>query len=507
MITAFPKATESGVSEETTAPLLVTFPMTNKVWAPRSLRGITGWACRWTDMLILSAVFFGTVVLRYFLQSHRTISEFLALRVSLKNMLIGIVCILTWRTLLRGVGLYNLARIKSLSGYALRCVAGVTLCALLVAGIEILVKPETKIVSVTFAYWAFCLTLMMMSRALLLYFDRSIRPHLREKRNLLIVGTGSRAIDVYEEMKSNRDLDYKLIGYVDSEPQAGYVSSEEIVGTIDQLEHILMHQVIDEVVIALPMKSQYQTIGETIETCEKLGIQSQYFTHHFGTSVTKKRWSTGRATGRMVLETVHRDSRRHLKRVIDITGSFFGLILLSPFLLATAVAVKLTSKGPIIFKQERFGLNKRTFYMLKFRSMVIDAEARQAKLEHLNETSGPAFKIANDPRITPIGRFIRKMSIDELPQLVNVLLGDMSLVGPRPLPTRDVSRFSEAWLMRRFSVKPGLTCLWQVTGRSNTDFDRWIELDLEYIDNWSLALDAEILFKTVPAVLKGRGAS
>jgi lipopolysaccharide/colanic/teichoic acid biosynthesis glycosyltransferase len=145
--------------------------------------------------------------------------------------------------------------------------------------------------------------------------------------------------------------------------------------------------------------------------------------------------------------------------------------------------------------------------MLKFRSMVVNAEALQAQLEHLNETKGPAFKIKKDPRITPIGSFIRKMSIDELPQLVNVLKGDMSLVGPRPLPTRDVKRFSEPWLLRRFSMTPGLTCLWQVSGRSNTDFDNWIDLDLQYIDNWSLTMDFVILLKTIPAVLKGRGAS
>jgi exopolysaccharide biosynthesis polyprenyl glycosylphosphotransferase len=504
---AINEAEHPEVSQSFVAPLIVTFPLTGKTWAPRSLRGITGWACRWTDLILLTIVFFGTVVLHYLLLDKQTLASVLAIKISLGNMITAAACLILWRTLLRGVGLYDLQRIKSLHGYAFRYVAGISCCTLLVAIIQASVRSNARVLYMTMTYWAMCLMLMAVSRFFLLYFDRSVRPHLRAKRNLLIVGTGSRAIDVYQEMKANRDLDYDLIGYVDSEPQTGFVPQEQIVGTIDQLEHILMHQVVDEVVIALPMKSQYQTIGDTIETCERLGIQSQYFTHHFGTSVTKKRWSTGRATGRMVLETVHRDSRRHLKRLIDFFGAFFGLIALSPFLLATAIAVKVTSSGPIIFKQERFGLNKRRFYMLKFRSMVIDAEARQAKLEHLNETSGPAFKIANDPRVTPIGRFIRKMSIDELPQLVNVLLGDMSLVGPRPLPTRDVSRFSEAWLMRRFSVKPGLTCLWQVTGRSNTDFDRWIELDLEYIDNWSLALDAEILVKTLPAVLKGRGAS
>ena len=200
------------------------------------------------------------------------------------------------------------------------------------------------------------------------------------------------------------------------------------------------------------------------------------------------------------------DYRVWAKRVIDVCGALFGLAVLSPVMLAAAAAIKMTSAGPILFTQERFGFNRRRLRMYKFRTMVIDAEARQAELEPLNQAKGPVFKIRNDPRVTRVGRFLRKTSIDELPQLLNVLKGEMSLVGPRPLPVRDVSRFTEASLMRRFSAKPGLTCLWQVSGRSDTSFDRWIEQDLEYIDQWSLALDLQILAKTVPVVMKGSGA-
>ena len=196
-----------------------------------------------------------------------------------------------------------------------------------------------------------------------------------------------------------------------------------------------------------------------------------------------------------------------IKRGIDILASLCALILLAPVMVLTAVAIKLTSPGPIIFAQERFCLQKRRFNMYKFRTMVENAGELQAALEAKNEANGPVFKIRNDPRITPLGKFLRKTSLDELPQLWNVLRGEMSLVGPRPLPTRDVSRFDETWLMRRFSVRPGLTCLWQVGGRSGVDFDRWIELDLNYIDNWSLWLDLRILLQTVPAVLKGEGAA
>ena len=176
-------------------------------------------------------------------------------------------------------------------------------------------------------------------------------------------------------------------------------------------------------------------------------------------------------------------------------------------MLAIAVIIKLTSRGPVVFAQERYGLNKRRFRMYKFRTMVPDAEKRQAELESLNEAQGPVFKIRDDPRITRIGRILRKTSLDELPQFFNVLRGEMSLVGPRPLPKRDVSKFDHASLMRRFSVKPGLTCLWQVNGRSNTDFDHWIGLDLRYIDTWSLSLDMKTLLQTIPAVLKGSGAA
>jgi exopolysaccharide biosynthesis polyprenyl glycosylphosphotransferase len=196
-----------------------------------------------------------------------------------------------------------------------------------------------------------------------------------------------------------------------------------------------------------------------------------------------------------------------VKRAIDIIGAIAGLVLFAPLMLIAAVAIKLTSPGPIVYPQNRCGLGRRPFRMYKFRSMYADAEKLQASLEVRNEASGPVFKIRNDPRITPLGRLLRKSSLDELPQLFNVLRGDMSLVGPRPLPWRDVERIIRPSDMRRFSMRPGLTCLWQVQGRNNIDFDRWVELDLEYIDNWSLASDGRILIKTIPAVLSGNGAA
>jgi lipopolysaccharide/colanic/teichoic acid biosynthesis glycosyltransferase len=192
---------------------------------------------------------------------------------------------------------------------------------------------------------------------------------------------------------------------------------------------------------------------------------------------------------------------------LDVSVSLLAMLILSPLFLLVGLIVKLTSSGPALFFQDRVGLNKRRFRLYKFRTMVVDAERRQRELEHLNEASGAVFKIMNDPRLTPVGKFLRKTSIDELPQLFNVLKGDMSLVGPRPLPVRDYQGFNQDWQRRRFSVRPGITCLWQVNGRSTVHFEKWMELDMQYIDQWSLSLDFKILARTIPAVIRGAGAA
>jgi exopolysaccharide biosynthesis polyprenyl glycosylphosphotransferase len=194
-----------------------------------------------------------------------------------------------------------------------------------------------------------------------------------------------------------------------------------------------------------------------------------------------------------------------VKRAIDLALALFLTLLTLPIQLLAALAIKLTSRGPVFFRQVRCGLNGRHFTLLKFRTMEVDAEGRLPEIAHLNEMSGPVFKAARDPRLTRVGRVLRRLSIDELPQLWNVLGGDMSLVGPRPPLPEEVARY-EPWQRRRLSMAPGLTCLWQVSGRSELDFDRWMELDLKYIDTWTPYLDLKILLKTVPAVLSGRGA-
>jgi exopolysaccharide biosynthesis polyprenyl glycosylphosphotransferase len=299
----------------------------------------------------------------------------------------------------------------------------------------------------------------------------------------------------------------EVIGFVDSEPHPALGSAGLMhLGGVNDLERILMHRVVDDVLIGLPVKSRYDEIRQSIAACARTGVPASYSADLFESASTNSR-TNGRRPPVLSLSEAPSADRLLVKRVIDVVGAVILLVIFAPVMLGAGLLIRLTSPGPVLFTQDRYGYMKRLFRMYKFRTMVAGAESAQDELENQNEASGPVFKIRHDPRITRVGRVLRRTSIDELPQLWNVLRGEMSLVGPRPLPTRDVGRFAEPWLMRRFSMPPGLTCLWQISGRSDLGFDQWIKLDLEYIDSWSHALDLAILVRTVPAVLRGAGAS
>jgi exopolysaccharide biosynthesis polyprenyl glycosylphosphotransferase len=249
-------------------------------------------------------------------------------------------------------------------------------------------------------------------------------------------------------------------------------------------------------------------IEKAIQACELEGVEAWLLADFFNTQVSQTTLDDFNGRPMLVFRSTPEDSwQKVAKQALDVFGALSFLIFFSPIFLLIAALIKINSPGPILFRQRRSGLNGRPFTMLKFRSMVTNAEQRKAELQALNEMDGPVFKITNDPRITPIGRFIRRWSIDEWPQMVNVLRGDMSLVGPRPLPVDEVLRFDDLADRRRLSVKPGLTCLWQVKGRNEvTNFKDWVRLDLEYIDNWSIWLDVKILVQTIPVVVMGTGA-
>jgi exopolysaccharide biosynthesis polyprenyl glycosylphosphotransferase len=270
----------------------------------------------------------------------------------------------------------------------------------------------------------------------------------------------------------------------------------------------LRERVIDEVAIALPMKSFYSEAARIVDQCQEQGVIVRVLANLFE---TRRGWVNNSHLGGMDIATFSPHSSEGwpmvCKRLLDICVSSLLLLLLAPVFLLVAVLIKLDGSGPVFFAQDRVGLNKRRFRIYKFRTMVGDAEKKQSELETLNEADGPVFKIKDDPRITAVGKYLRKASVDELPQLLNVLKGDMSLVGPRPLPLRDYRGFDQDWVRRRFSVRPGITCLWQVNGRSSLSFKEWMELDLHYIDHWSFWLDVKLIAKTIPAVWKGVGAA
>ncbi len=343
--------------------------------------------------------------------------------------------------------------------------------------------------------------LLLVSYALLGVFvaGAMVLPRLGRRRMALVVGSGRRA-EMMKDALLQESGRLEIFGCVDDEYFGDDEAGDNFLGPISGLADLLKRYPIEVVLIGLPVKSKYDEIQRVIDVCEATGVES----HTMQEAFRRTRPRLVRRGDAVGVET--QTLGRLVKRGIDLVGGAALVVVFAPVMMAAALAVRLTSAGPVLFVQKRYGCNRRLFPMFKFRSMVVDAEARQAGLESANEAAGPVFKLKRDPRVTRVGAFLRRTSIDELPQLFNVLRGEMSLVGPRPLPTRDVSRFEEAWLLRRFSVRPGLTCLWQVKGRSDTSFDQWIKLDLEYIDGWSLGLDAKILMMTVPAVLRGSGA-
>jgi len=433
------------------------------------------------------------------------VEEFLTLRLSIKNILLMTAFGLAWPVVLRACGCYAPARLREGRGEWPRLIVA----SLIACGLAMIFPLTSESHSVRPVH-------VLIFGALLAPVAAGIRTVARAAsrvgrrtgpRQVVLVGSGPIAARVLEAVRLDPVAASEVMGFVDTEPHRALDAlGLPHLGGLASLERILMHHVVDEVFIGLPIRSRYEQIQQAIIACERVGVPARLPTDFFRTRLVAPRVEQGGDRAVLALDVAPSDSRLVFKRAMDVAGGAVLLVLLAPLFVVTAIAVKLSSRGPVFFTQERFGYMKRRFRMLKFRTMVQNAEALQMDLEVKNEASGPAFKIRNDPRITTVGRFLRRSSLDELPQLWHVLTGEMSLVGPRPLPVRDVGHFAEPWLMRRFSVRPGLTCLWQISGRSDLGFDRWIALDLEYIDGWSLRLDLEILLRTVPAVLRGRGA-
>jgi exopolysaccharide biosynthesis polyprenyl glycosylphosphotransferase len=319
----------------------------------------------------------------------------------------------------------------------------------------------------------------------------------------VLVGRGKHVGDVAHALSDAPHSPIELVGYLAPEPLA--VNGLEPLGKLEDLQRVLADGRVDEVIIADPDFPKDDAV-ELVDQCHRRGVRVRLAPSTMEILIHRAEFVPGQSVplfelGPPVFEGVD----FALKRTFDIIGATVLLVLLSPLLLVMTLAVRLTSRGPIFFHSVRRGIGQRPFACVKFRTMHSDAEERQADLEELNEASGALFKIREDPRLTSVGRLLRRFSLDELPQLVNVLRGEMSLVGPRPLPERDYLML-EDWHRKRYLVLPGITGLWQVSGRSELDFDDLVHLDFIYLERWSLALDLTILLKTIPAVFSRRGA-
>lgn len=435
--------------------------------------------------------------------------DYFSARLTVKNVFALIAFAAIWNAAFAAAGLHDSPTRLRLPSQAWRIVQACTVGTLPLLLFPLLSQEDGFRLGMVGTFWVAAVVVELTGRTLITLAARVAAEHAMGTVRLVIVGSGPRTLRLFERIQSEPLAHYRVLGFVDSPGthEVAFAIRQRMLGTLADLETLLAQNAVDQVLITLPVKSCYDAVQEAISTCERVGVEVHYLSDVFSVSVPKSALTRADDLAATRVTFVADDYRLVVKRAFDITAAACGLIVLSPVLLLCAWLVRRSGPGPVLFTQLRYGHNRRQFPMYKFRTMVADAEQRQAALESQNEAAGPVFKIRRDPRITPIGRILRKTSLDELPQLINVLKGDMSIVGPRPLPVRDVSRFHEARLMRRFSVRPGITCLWQVTGRSNTDFDQWVQLDLDYIDNWSLSLDAHILIRTVPAVLAGTGAA
>jgi exopolysaccharide biosynthesis polyprenyl glycosylphosphotransferase len=323
------------------------------------------------------------------------------------------------------------------------------------------------------------------------------------QRRAVLVGSGKHIVDVAHALADVPHAPIDVVGFLSAKPLAD--NGLRALGSLASLEQVLADGRIDEVIIADPDFPQDDAV-ELVDQCHRRGVRVRLAPSTMEILIHRAEFVPGQSVPLFELgPPVFEGIDFALKRTFDIVGATLLLVVLSPLLATITLAVRLSSRGPILFRSMRRGIGQRPVACLKFRTMHIDAEEYQAELEALNEASGALFKIREDPRLTPIGQLLRRFSLDELPQLVNVLRGEMSLVGPRPLPERDYAMLEE-WHRKRYLVLPGLTGLWQVSGRSELDFDDLVHLDFIYLERWSLALDLTILLKTIPAVLTRRGA-
>lgn len=453
---------------------------------------------RWTLQGIDAALACAAVILAFFMRQAlaewlpfdlRGVGELSDYMIFWPLLLAATPLVLQW------IGYYQLGSLEKLSPSLNLSLQAALMLFLAMVCFQFALNLQMSRLVLVFFIPLYTLVLMVRTRAYGVWLRQRGR-HRVGSRNVVVVSDAGSKGNWQEVLHLENQLGFKIVRELDlaSLPLEVFIST--------------LHDESVELVIFDIKITPMDRLNEAIRACEDEGIEAWLSVDFLEIRYARARFiNLGRRPLLVFSRAPENSFELLIKEVMDRVGAAVALILLSPFLVVVALLVKLTSPGPILFRQERSGLAGRPFTMLKFRSMVTNAEQLRDELVHLNEMTGPVFKITKDPRITPLGRWLRRTSVDELPQLFNVLKGEMSLVGPRPLPVYETRAISQNEHRRRLSMKPGLTCLWQISGRNNVpDFAEWVRLDLEYIDNWSIWLDVEILLKTIPVLLFGKGA-
>jgi exopolysaccharide biosynthesis polyprenyl glycosylphosphotransferase len=364
-----------------------------------------------------------------------------------------------------------------------------------------------------FLFGVFACLFLLSEKLALRTTSRYVRTRGYNYRTVLIVGTSPTALRIADSIRGHRFWGFRVLGFIATanghepgEPPQGWTGPFPLLGRVEDIPRIVESNVVDDVIFAVHRR-ELDRLEDLFLSLQEQGIRTRFAMDLFPHTLARVEMEELDGMPLLSFATTPTSQLQLMaKRALDVALAALLLFLALPIVTMIALAIKISSRGDVLFRQTRCGLNGRFFTLYKFRTMVEDAEDRRRELMHLNEMNGPVFKLKSDPRVTLLGRFLRRFSLDELPQLWNVLRGDMSLVGPRPPIPEEVAQY-QRWQRRRLAMKPGLTCLWQISGRNDVDFDRWMQLDLEYIDSWTPMLDVKILLKTIPVVLTGRGAS
>jgi exopolysaccharide biosynthesis polyprenyl glycosylphosphotransferase len=461
------------------------------------------WIFRLCDAFLISLAFYGAYFLRNGLGDINPVALPLQFRVFLSAYLL-----VAWFYLSQQLSLYSSKRFTRFR-VEIFDVCKITISALIIAILPSFFIREHPLSRLFLIYFCSLLLSGLISFRLIL---RETLKYIRRRgynyRQVLIVGQNSRSANLANKILESPHLGLRILGFIDApndKVRFENLANFNIMGNLEDLEKILRRNVVDEVLVTLPMKSFYSEIYKILSICEKTGVEFKIPTDLFSLKVAKSKITNYDEYQMIDFYTSPRMSCQLLiKRFIDLMFSAILLIIMAPLFVLIGLLIKIDSGGPVFFKQKRVGYNGRIFCCLKFRTMVKNAENIKKNLLTSNEMDGPVFKMKNDPRVTRVGKILRRTSIDELPQLINVFWGDMSLVGPRPPIPNEVNQY-DLDDRRRLSMKPGITCLWQISGRNSIPFEKWMELDRQYIEHWSLGLDFKILLKTIPVVLKGSG--